>query len=213
MAFRFDWEALISSPGVAATVQERLQSVIDEVADTRPPFLGPIEVTDVGFGAVAPQVELREISELDREVATAGDGSAPLLSPLCAKVFLQWDSDVTIGIATELKAPFGMVGLPLEGTLRGIDFEGVFVVEVDPVAGTALCFFEGSGEEEDVFEPGLRDCGPLRSLAVELAIGDENKLQDASKIEQAISDHLSKEIRERLVYPNGLKIPLPGRII
>jgi hypothetical protein len=135
MAFRFDWEALVSSPGVAATVQERLQSIIDEVADTRPPFLGPIEVTDVGFGAVAPHVELLEISELELEggVAAPRDGtSAPLLSPLRAKIFLQWDSDVTVGIATELKAPFGMVGLLLEGTLVGIDFEGVFVLQVCP---------------------------------------------------------------------------------
>lgn len=210
MAFRFDWEALISSPGVAGSVQERLQSIIDEVADTRPPFLGPIEVTNVGFGAVAPKVELLELTELEREAVPPPDDSpAPVLPRLCTKVFLQWDSDITIGIATELTAPFGMVGLPLEGTLRGIDFEGVFVVQIDPAAGMALCFFEGA-EEEGPERGFLRDCGPLRSLSVQLAIGDETKLQDASKIELAISDHLSKEIRDRLVYPHGLKLKLPA---
>jgi hypothetical protein len=81
-------------------------------------------------------------------------------------------------------------------------------LQVDPVAGTALCFFEQSAQDGDDADGGA-ECGPLRSLSVELAIGDDNKLQDPSKIEQAISDHLSKEIRDRLVYPNGLKLKLP----
>eukprot|EP00741_Cyanophora_paradoxa_P003645 tig00000093_g3542.t1 len=124
------------------------------------------------------------------------------LAELRLELGMEYDGDARIAISTDFRVNVPIpefLKLPLAVSIDKLTFRGTLVVEY---CGDSISVYF----REDREGP---EAGPLKELAFGIGIGaDPAVLKNKDKIESFISFFIRKIIREQLVYPNRLVLPL-----
>jgi distribution and morphology protein 12 len=212
MSFDINWNELtagVDTLQIQNYLNEKFKSI------ERPNFLGQVEVFNISFGTIPPEIAVVNItdpleefyfegsSQENSEQGKSGeseecDSHIPVLAKkdfdAQVELSIEYKGDMSMAIKTELivnQPTPNFMSLPLTLTLTKTSLKANAIIAY---LGKHINFCLREPEGESI----------LRDLSIDSAIGDQNRqvLKNVAKIERFIVHQLTEFLNDFVVFPN-----------
>lgn len=228
MSVELDWDLLDSS--LCSTVVETLNNLLQTAS--LPPYVGPITVTDFGFGDSAPAVTVRDITDVYHDFTAPDDEDVGVVPPyhqsqagqaesssstanisLQLHVRTQYTGSLRVVLKTTLLVNYPsplFMALPLNLNLTSLNFDATWIVAFEGDARRvhiSLTPPPNDGADPDVSMPGeetpaSRMLRGLKCDPSEVGDADKHVLRNVGKVDKFVLELVRGLLESELVWPN-----------
>ncbi|GAM28832.1 hypothetical protein SAMD00019534_120080 [Acytostelium subglobosum LB1] len=197
MSLKIYWERINEKQSIKA--KDYLNRIFASI--NKPDIIGRFEITSLSLGSKPPSFEIISIADPDPNIVTPIRPS----NSIEARVRFSYDGDAHFMLEAELlvNAPTPkFIIFPISIKVSSPHISGIASVIYDE-ENVCFCLLPSGNIEDD-------QKGPIKDLKVEAQLGDASQhvLNDLDKLINFVTDELREIIRQRLVYPNRINIPI-----